>query len=114
VVNHLTTTAGYANEREAAKARYGGLAVRGYDQVLDTDLSYGLFGDQGVMVVNLSGRLTDTEDSKLLYRRRLWVSTNAMLADEPLKDPTNRTTPNITRPRFAVQDNAIDRWIEND
>jgi tetratricopeptide (TPR) repeat protein len=114
LVNHLTTTAGYANVREAAKARYGGLAVRGHDQVFDADLSYGIFGDQGIMVVNVGGRLTDTSTGHPLYRRRLWVSAQPILADDPLKDPTDRTTPNLTSPRFAVKENAIEQWIAND
>lgn len=114
IVNHLTTTAGYANVREAAQARYGGLEMRGHDQVFDAELSYGIFGDEGTMVVNLGGRLTDTEKGAPLYRRQLWVSTQPVLADDPLKDPTNRTSPNLTRPRFAVKENAIEQWVEND
>lgn len=114
VVNHLDSTAGYANIRDAAKARYGGLAGRGYDQVFDAELSYGIFGDEGTMVVNVEGRLTDTDTGNPLYRRRLWVTGHPIYADDPLKDPTDRTTPNLTSPRFAVKENAIEQWVEND
>lgn len=114
LVDHLRSTAGHANARDAAAARYAGLAARGHDQVLDAGLSYGIYGHAGEMVVNLNARLTDTATGKPVYRRRLWVATGALLADDRLQDPTNRVKPNITRPRFAVRENAIDQWTADD
>lgn len=113
LVDHLRTTAGHANARDAAAARYGGLAIRGHDQVLDASLGYGIYGYAGEMVVNLDARLTDTGTGKPVYRRRLLVATGELLASDRLQDPTNRVKPNITSPRFAIKDDAIEQWTAN-
>lgn len=106
----MGTAAGYNNPQEAKKARWQGLARSGHSQVLDFDLSCGVFGPEGTLVTRISGELRALPGGKLLWRDTVTVHSGPVLASRRLSDPTNRLTPNIAAPRLAIAENAIGQW----
>lgn len=105
------TAAGFANMREARKARLGGLQYNGYDILLDLDLSFGIYGPQGILAVKAKGELFDVQKGRLLWRNEVVSYSVDLFADVRWRDPMQRMTPNITAPRFSVEGDAISRWV---
>jgi len=105
------TAAGFANMREAQKARLAGLKHNGYDTLLDLDLSFGVYGPQGILAVKAKGELYDVQSGRLLWRNEAASYSVDLFADVRWRDPMQRMTPNITAPRFTVEGDAISQWI---
>lgn len=106
----MGTAAGYNSAREAAKARWAGLARSGYDQVLDFTLMHGIFGPEGVLVTRAAGELRALPSGKLIWRDTITSHGGPVLACDSLSDPTNRLTPTITSPRLTIAPNAVRQW----
>jgi len=109
-VGPVGTAAGFANQQEAKKARWEGLARSGHSQVLDLDIACGVFGPEGTLVTRVSGELRALPGGKLLWRDTVTVHSGPVLASRRLSDPTNRLTPNIAAPRLTIAENAIGQW----
>jgi tetratricopeptide (TPR) repeat protein len=107
------TAAGFANLREAAAARREGLRLRGYDTVLDLELSFGIYGPQGLLAVKAKGELLDLQNDRLLWRNEVASYSVDIFADVKWRDPMQRMTPNITAPRFTIEGDAISQWISD-
>lgn len=105
------TAAGFANMREAKKARLAGLRYSGYDTVLDLELSFGIYGPQGILAVKAAGELFDVQTGRLLWRNEVASYSVELFADMKWRDPTRRMKSNITAPRFSVEEDAISQWI---
>lgn len=104
------TSAGLANAREAREVRLEGLKKRGYDTTLDLDLSFGVYGPQGILAVKVDGELFDVQAGRLLWRNEVaWYSVE-LFADIRWRDPMQRITPNITAPRLSASGDAISQW----
>lgn len=109
-VSPVGTAAGFSSLQEAKKARWQGLARSGHSQVLDFDMSCGVFGPEGTLVTRIAGELRALPGGKLLWRDTVAVHSGPVLASRRLSDPTNRLTPNIAAPRLAIAENAIGQW----
>ncbi len=105
------TAAGFANLREAQKARLEGLRLKEYDTVLDLELSFGIYGPQGILAVKAEGELFDLQTGRLLWRNEVASYSVELFADVKWRDPMQRMTPNITAPRFSVEGDAISQWV---
>lgn len=105
------TAAGFANMREAQKARLAGLRYSGYDTVLDLELSFGIYGPQGILAVKAAGELFDVQTGRLLWRNEVASYSVELFADMKWRDPTRRMKSNITAPRFSVEEDAVSQWI---
>lgn len=110
----MGTAAGYRNAREAREVRMDGLRRAGYDVVLDFDLSFGIFGPQGVLALKVDGELTDMDTGRVTWRNSLAWYSDELFADVRWRDPMQRMTPNITAPRLTVAGNAVDQWMTDD
>mgnify|MGYP000083849498 CR=1 FL=1 len=107
------TSAGFANEREARRARLEGLRRAGYTTALDLELSFGIYGPQGILALKVAGELFDIQTGRLLWRDEVaWYSVD-LFADMRWRDPMQRMTPNITAPRLSVADDAVGQWTRD-
>ena len=107
------TSAGYANAREARDARLTGLRRAGYDVVIDIDLSFGVYGPEGILAVKAAGELIDVPSGRAQWRNEIaWYSTE-LFADVRWRDPMQRATPNIMSPRFSIGEDAVGQWTRN-
>lgn len=104
------SAAGYANIREAATMRLSALAKKGYDCVLDLDLSYGIFGPEGILAARIDGTLADPKLGKILWRNTISAYTVEMYADMRPGDPMERLTPRYLSPRLSTAADAISQW----
>jgi tetratricopeptide (TPR) repeat protein len=109
----LGSTAGVDSRRDAIELRHERLAGDGYSTVLDLDTSYGIFGAEGTMAVKIDGKLIRLEDTKTMWDNAIAVSTNPVLADARLQDPTRRMGYNITNPELTVDGDMVLRWTED-
>lgn len=105
------TAAGFANLREAQKARLSGLRYKGYDTLLDLELSFGIYGPQGILAVKAAGELFDVQTGRLLWRDKVAAYSMELYADMKWRDPTRRMKSNVTAPRFSVEEDAISQWV---
>jgi tetratricopeptide (TPR) repeat protein len=106
----LGSTAGYSMVQDARDARYERLADQGYDLLLDTRCTYGLFGYEGTLIAKLEGDLYEPSTGHALWRDTVVCSSEDLLASDKLTDPTDQLTPNYTSPRFTVEDDAVAQW----
>lgn len=106
----LGSTAGYANRREAVQDRYRALGRNAKDVVLDLELSYGLFGYDGILVAKIDGEVVQIPNGKSLWEETIVVSTDPILGIDRLQDPTKRFTPDFSSPRLSATDDAISKW----
>lgn len=104
------SAAGYSTTREAEQARYRSIAKEGGDVLLELRMSYGLFGYQGILVAKIDGELVSLPEGRRLWDNAIVVSTEPILANAKLTDPTKRLGPNFTSPRLTVDEDAISRW----
>ena len=109
----LQSTAGFDSERDAQAARRAALAKRGHDALMDLEMTYGLFGYEGMLVAKLNGYLTLLPDNKVLWRNSIVVSPEPILTSDKLSDPTKRLGPNLSSPRLTVEKEAIDKWTRD-
>lgn len=109
-VEPFNTAAGYANERAAQEARLEGLSRSGIDLVFDFDLSYGIYGAEGLLATRLDGKVTEVASGKVLWRNTVTSYSLDLYADLRWRDPMKRMTPNLTSPRLTKAENAIEQW----
>ncbi len=108
------TSAGFANAREARAARLAGLRRTGYDMVLDLDLTFGIYGPEGILAAQIAGTLTDVPSGRVQWRNEIaWYSTE-LFADIRWRDPMERMVPNYFSPRFSSDRDAVDQWTRED
>ena len=86
-VSPMGSAAGYHNIREAEKARYAGLAKSGCDVVLDLDVTFGIFGCEGMLITKVEGKLTETATGHALWRATYVVSSDPILAGRETGGP---------------------------
>lgn len=110
----LGSTAGYDQVRDAEAARYQALAEAGKEVLLDLKMTYGLFGYEGVLITKLDGEVVTLPGGYALYRNTVVASTEPIMANDKLRDPTKQMAPNFTNPRFTVKEGAIDQWLADD
>lgn len=106
----LGSTAGVSNKSDAEKLRYESLMKKGTDAALDFVLTYGIYGPEGVLAARIGGKAIVLETGKRLWMDTLVVTTDPVLANAKLGDPTNRLGMNVTDPDFTVDDEKVSRW----
>ncbi|MBI2424862.1 MAG: tetratricopeptide repeat protein [Candidatus Hydrogenedentes bacterium] len=106
-------SAGQRDAKEAEQERLRGLRRMGYDQVLDLQMTYGLFGFEGTLIAKVEGELTSLEQGKSIWKDALVVSSAPVLASDRLSDPTKRMGPNLSSPRLSVDESAMAQWTED-
>lgn len=106
----MGSTAGAKSEEEVIKARYSGLAKKGNDTLLDCVMTFGVYGPEGTLATKLDGKLVALPDGHRLWTNTIIATTEPVLANAKLGDPTNRMGMNITNPEFAVDDEKVKRW----
>lgn len=109
-VNALNSTAGYSNPRDAEKARFESLGKEGFDLILDTKMTYGLFGFEGQLITKLDCDLKETPSGHRVWDDVLVVSSEPMLASDRLTDPTKMLSASFSSPRLSVEEDAISQW----
>ena len=109
-VEPFNTAAGFANERAAQEARLEGLGKSGFDLVFDFDLSYGIYGAEGLLAIRLDGKVTEVASGKVLWRNTVTTYSLDLYADLRWRDPMKRMTPNLMSPRLSKAEDAIEQW----
>lgn len=112
-VRPFTTAAGFHNARDARDARMEGLQKSGHDLVLDFDLSYGIYGAEGLLATRIRGEIAHPESGKLLWRRTITRYSVDLYADMRWRDPMERLTPRYFSPRLLTADDAIAQWTSD-
>ncbi|MFA6241983.1 MAG: tetratricopeptide repeat protein [Candidatus Hydrogenedentales bacterium] len=106
----LGSTAGVSNKSDAEKIRYEALAKKGSDAALDLTLTYGIYGPEGILAARVGGKAVVLATGKRLWMDTLVVTTDPVLANAALGDPTNRLGMNVSDPDFTVDDKKVARW----
>jgi tetratricopeptide (TPR) repeat protein len=109
-VSAMGSTAGYKTVQEAQQARFEGLAKAGHDAVLDLKITYGLFGYEGTLIAKIEALLKKVPGGHTVWKGAYVVSSESILANDRLSDPTNSLAPNFSSPRLAAEDDAISQW----
>lgn len=109
-VQPFSTAAGYHNAREARQARLDGLRRGGADLVLDFDLSYGIYGPEGLLATRIEGETTDLQTGKTLWRNTISTYSMDVYADMRWRDPMQRMSPTLLSPRFTSAEDAVNQW----
>jgi tetratricopeptide (TPR) repeat protein len=106
----LGSTAGMNTRREAQVARYASLAKNGTDVVLDLVMTFGIYGADGTLATRLDGDLVLTREGSTLWENTIVVTTEPVLANAKLGDPTKRMGMTIMNPDLTVDDEKVKRW----
>ncbi|MBX7256351.1 MAG: tetratricopeptide repeat protein [Candidatus Hydrogenedentes bacterium] len=106
----LGSTAGVSSKTDAEKLRYESLMKKGSDAALDFVLTYGIYGPEGILAARIGGKAIVLETGKRLWMDTLVVTTEPVLANAKLGDPTNRLGMNVTDPDFTVDSEKVSRW----
>lgn len=110
----LGPTAGYNNKRDAQKARVAGIGERtGADSLLDLDVTYGIFGFEGILVAKIEGRLLSVPSGRELWDRAIVATTQPVFASDGLSDPTKQLGPDMSNLRLTVEEGAVAQWTQN-
>jgi len=109
-VSPFASTAGSTSVEEAKKARYRSIAKGGADLLLDCDMKFGVYGPEGVLATKFDGELVIVPSGKRLWKRVIVATTEPVLANAKLGDPTSRLGLNITNPDFTVDEEKVNRW----
>ena len=112
-VQPFSTAAGYHNAREARQARLDGLRRGGADLVLDFDLSYGIYGPEGLLATRIEGEATDLQTGKILWRNTISTYSMDVYADMRWRDPMQRMSPTLLSPRFTSAEDAVNQWTDD-
>jgi len=104
---------GQKDRNEAVKERFRALRNQGFDQILDLDITYGLFGYDGTLVAKIDGHMYAVEGRKTIWNNRLVVFSSPVLASDRLIDPTKRALPDLGSPRLSIEENAIEQWTND-
>lgn len=106
----LGSTAGYANPTDAVRARYAALGAQGHDIVLDLDISYGIFGYEGLLVAKIDAEAHTVPGGKRVWSESIAASSEPILGPRKLQDPSKSLMPSYGSPRFSADDDAIAQW----
>lgn len=106
----MGSTAGAKSTDEVIKARYAGLAKNGQDVLLDCVVRFGVYGSDGTLATKLDGKLVTLPEGHALWDNTIVATTEPVLANAKLGDPTSRMGVNITNPEFTVDDEKMARW----
>ena len=109
-VRPFTTAAGFHNARDARDARIEGLRKSAHDLILDFDLSYGIYGAEGLLATRIHGEVTDTSSGKSLWRDTITRYSLDLYADTRWRDPMERMAPSYFSPRLFTAEDAISQW----
>lgn len=113
-VSPLGPTAGYNNKREAQKARLKGIGDRtAADLLLDLNMTYGIFGFEGVLVAKLDGRLLTVPRGRAIWEDTVVATTQPVFAGDGLSDPTKQFGPDFGNLRLTVEEGAVEQWTSN-
>ncbi len=112
-VSPLGSHAGYMNKSDAQEDRYKGLGKKGYELLLDLDVSFGIFGYEGTLITKLDGDLLGLPSGGARWRQTLVVSSAPILASDRLTDPSKQLAPNFRSPRLTVEEGAIAQWTRD-
>ncbi|OQC08529.1 MAG: Tetratricopeptide repeat protein [Candidatus Hydrogenedentes bacterium ADurb.Bin101] len=113
-VRPFSTAAGFHNVRDAREARIEGLRKSDHGLVLDFDLSYGIYGAEGLLATRIHGEATDTESGKVLWRNTITRYSLDLYADTRWRDPMERMAPSYFSPRLFTAEDAISQWTSDD
>lgn len=106
----MGSTAGYKTLQEAQEARFDALAKAGHDALLDLRITYGLFGYEGTLIAKIEALLKKVPGGHTVWKGAYVVSSESVLANDRLSDPTNSLAPNFSSPRLSAEDDAISKW----
>ena len=109
----LGSVVGHKQRREAEKERFRAVRRQGHTLLLDLDLSCGIFGTGGTLVAKLEGEMRSMPRADKVWTGTLVVTSEEVLANDRLTDPTKRMGPDLRAPRLTVQDGAIAQWTED-
>jgi tetratricopeptide (TPR) repeat protein len=110
----LGSTAGYSNKREAQEARLEGIGKNsGADALLNLDMTYGIFGYEGILVAKLDGRLLSVPNGRAFWEDTIVASTQPVFAGDGLSDPTKQFGPDLGNLRLTVAEGAVEQWTAN-
>ncbi len=112
-VNPMGSAAKYNSVREAEDARFKSLAADGTEYVLDIQITFGLYGVEGVIVTKLNGELYALPAGRRVWNETSVVIPEPILGPGKLKDPTKRLVPNFTSPSLKADKDAVSRWTED-
>lgn len=106
----MGSTAGAKSIDEAIDARYRALGKKGNDVLLDCVMTFGVYGADGTLATKLDGKLVTLPEGDTLWDNTIVATTEPVLANAKLGDPTNRLGVNVTNPDFTVDDEKVKRW----
>ncbi|MDZ4861800.1 MAG: tetratricopeptide repeat protein [Candidatus Hydrogenedentes bacterium] len=109
-VSPMGSTAGAKSVDEAIDARYRSIGKNGSDLLLDCELTFGVYGPEGVLATKLDGKLVSLPDGHRLWDNTIVATTEPILANAKLGDPTSRMGANVTNPDFTVDEEKVNRW----
>ncbi|MFA7693652.1 MAG: hypothetical protein WCX86_12210 [Candidatus Hydrogenedentales bacterium] len=112
-VQPFSTSAGFHTLRDARDARLEGLKKSGYDLLLDFDLSYGIYGPEGLLAARIVGHISDIDTGKVLWSNTITAYSLDLFADMKWRDPMQRITPSLLSPRFSSAEDAVTKWTKD-
>jgi len=112
-VSPMGSAAKYDSVREAEAARFKALADDGAQYLLDIQITFGLYGVEGVIVTKLDGELYTLPKGSRVWNETTVVIPEPILGPNKLKDPTKRLAPNFTSPNLKADKDAVARWTED-
>lgn len=112
-VEPLDSTTGYQDRKDAIQQRYRSIRGKGHGLLLEVETSYGVFGPQGTLLARIDGELRDLKRGKKLWADTVIASSEDILANDRLTDPTKRMAPNFSSPRLSIEGDAIERWTKD-
>jgi hypothetical protein len=106
-------TAGYPSLRDAREAYYTSLEESGNDCLLDMEMDYGVYGYEGALILKVQTHLKKLPSGHTEWKATPMAITAPILADDKLRDPTDRISPNWSSPRLGVDEDAIAKWTRD-
>lgn len=110
-VSPLTSTAGYQQRRDAEQARYAMFFKHGHKVLLDTVVSYGLYGPEARLVTEFKGELMQLESGREVWSTDLFALAGPLLASSELKNPAGlKVFPDVSG-GLKLDEDSADRWL---
>lgn len=110
----MGTAARYTSVREAEHARLDQLESSGHGAVIDLKGLAGVFTEDALLVVKISGEAFDTDSSREVWDDTvLFTAEPALLSNKP-GDPTQRLMARVTSPKLTTEEDRLARWLKND
>jgi tetratricopeptide (TPR) repeat protein len=113
-VSPMGTAARYTSVREAEEARLAKLNGEGRDFVIDLKGLAGVFTEDALLVIKISGEAFDTGSTKRVWNDTvLFTAEPALISNKP-GDPTQRLMARVTSPKLTTEEDRLQRWLKND